>query len=251
MTVSRALRNQSSISEGTRTRIQRIASELEYKPNPLLSIYQSQVRSRRLPMYQATIGWINDNADRNHWHIAPYNKGLWDGACAQAELLGYRLDEIWLEEIDQQNPEKNIRRFSKVLSARGIHGCILPMTGHPAHAYAAWNDFSLAIIGLVHGTAAQTNSLIVLNEVDHYKASIDYFTNVRIACEQLRASGLSPDWIYPVFMVGCPHRQALSRLLSCPADGLAEDGACAHLHGGQSDKYAAIWIENVAGQVSS
>jgi len=188
MTVSRALRGETNVSPATRERIRKIATQAGYQPNPLLAIYQSQVRASRAPSYQATIAWVNDKADREYWRRTPYNKGLLLGARAQAESLGYRLDEIWLEEMDETDAAKNIQRFARVLHARGIHGCILPL-GNPAHAYADWKDFSVAVIGMVHDAAARANSPVMPDAAEHHKASFDYFANVRIACEKLRSLG--------------------------------------------------------------
>ncbi|MCX7915174.1 MAG: LacI family DNA-binding transcriptional regulator, partial [Verrucomicrobiae bacterium] len=134
MTVSRALRNHPSISPATRARVQRIAEKLGYRPNPLLSIYQAHVRARRAPAYQATLAWINDNPSQNYWVATPYNRPYLDGVRARAEQLGYRIDELWLEDLDRQHPESNIDRFMRIMRARGIHGAILAPQVTKQHA---------------------------------------------------------------------------------------------------------------------
>ena len=202
MTVSRALRNQRSISLKTRERVQALARKLGYQPNPLLSIFQAHVRSRHQPRYQATIAWINDSNEEGHWRKQPYTKGLLDGARARAEELGYRLDEIWLDKIEPSNPKKNIARFSRVLRTRGIFGVVLPLAASYQHAFYVWPDVAVAVIGLYHSMAVKEGSAQNLsNENIYHTATFDYFANMRLTCERLRALGYKriglviSDWL--------------------------------------------------------
>lgn len=189
MTVSRALRNQSSISAATRRKIQRIARKLGYRPNPLVSIYQSHIRSGRALNYQATLGWINDYADSNYWHFAPWTRGLFEGARDRARELGFGLDEIWLDKVDPNDPDANIARYGRVLRARGIHGIILPLSALYAHAFRLWPGVSVAVIGLHHGIARRHTPVLSVSPTVYHTASFDYFNNMRLACERLRDLG--------------------------------------------------------------
>jgi DNA-binding LacI/PurR family transcriptional regulator len=47
MTVSLSLRDDTSISEATRTRVKKIAEEMGYRRDPLLSAYGQQIRRRK------------------------------------------------------------------------------------------------------------------------------------------------------------------------------------------------------------
>ena len=189
MTVSRALRNQRSISEATRRRIHKIARKLGYQPNPLVSIYQSHVRSGQALNYQATLGWLNDHDNREYWHDAPWTRGLFDGAHKRAKQLGYGLDEIWLDKVDTHNPEANIARYSRIIRARGIHGIILPLSSLYSHAFHLWPDVSVAVVGLQHGIARQQSPLSPASPNVYHTASFDYFGNMRLVCERLRELG--------------------------------------------------------------
>ncbi|MCX7914765.1 MAG: LacI family DNA-binding transcriptional regulator [Verrucomicrobiae bacterium] len=66
-TVSRALRNHPGIPPATRDRIVKIAKQLGYRPNPLVSIYQAYVRAHRTPHYHANIAWIDDQPSPRDW----------------------------------------------------------------------------------------------------------------------------------------------------------------------------------------
>jgi LacI family transcriptional regulator len=189
MTVSLALRNQPTVSAKTRERIKALAEKMGYKPNPLLSIYQSHVRARHSLGYQATIGWINDSQDRDFWHKHPYTRGLLDPIRQQAERLGYRLDEIWLEDLDQEKPEVAIARFSKILRARGIHGIILPPWRLRGLSSLPWPDLAVIAIGSHYGPPPTGWKQAQWSNNIHHLANYDYFANMRLAMDELRKLG--------------------------------------------------------------
>ncbi|MCU0772762.1 MAG: LacI family transcriptional regulator [Verrucomicrobia bacterium] len=189
MTVSRALRDDPRISPATRKRIQRIARELGYQANPLVSIYQAHVRSGQPIHYQATIGWVNDHPNASYWHDAPWTRGLYEGAARRAKELGFVLDEIWLDRVESQKAEVNIARYCRVIRARGIHGVILPLSSLYSHAFRRWPELSVAVIGLQHSIARQESPPDEANENVYHTASFDYFGNIRLACEHLREAG--------------------------------------------------------------
>jgi len=114
--VSLALRNDRRISPPVRDKIKRVAKELGYRPNPLLSAYQASVRSRQPATFRATLGWINDHPDQNAWR-KPWTQPIRDGALARAQELGYELDEIWFPEIKVEAPKENVQKIQKILRA--------------------------------------------------------------------------------------------------------------------------------------
>lgn len=144
VTVSRALRHQPNVSPALRAKIQKIADELGYRPNPLVSsLLATQNRqSKKTPLY-AIIGWINAHTDRDFWHIHDYIKGYYEGAAQRAKESGFVLDEIWVGE-----PGMNAGRFEKILEARGIHGLILPPIAGPLPKWTVnWAERAVACIG--------------------------------------------------------------------------------------------------------
>lgn len=137
-TVSRALRNHPGIPPETRDRILKIAEQLGYRPNPLVSIYQAYVRAHRTPHYHANIAWIDDQPSPRDWLEKPWLKRYLTGAEQRAAELGYRIERIRLDEFVELHPEINVQRFCRILTARGIHGAILPRLTHPSLTTVPW-----------------------------------------------------------------------------------------------------------------
>jgi DNA-binding LacI/PurR family transcriptional regulator len=131
-TVALAMRNHHRISEGRRKQILKVAAEMGYVPDPMLSAlatYRMQMQPTKL---QSAIAWIN------HWEQPEKLRGAhrefdayWRGAEKAARRFGYRLDEIRWE------PEFTARRFEQILLARGIRGVLIPPHPTPPD----WGDF--------------------------------------------------------------------------------------------------------------
>ena len=90
-TVSLALRESPKVKEETRKKIQKVASELGYRPNPLVSAQMSHIRSRKKRKTITTIGFLNTwydekSGERLKWNIIGR---FADGARERAESLGY------------------------------------------------------------------------------------------------------------------------------------------------------------------
>ncbi|MCX8090186.1 MAG: LacI family transcriptional regulator [Verrucomicrobiae bacterium] len=137
-TVGRALRNHPGIPPETRERIRKIAEQMGYRPNPLVSIYQAYVRGRRKPPYQANIAWIDDQESGRDWLEKPWLRGYLRGAERRAQELGYRIERVRLEEFVEFQPDVNVQRFCRILEARGIFGAILPLLRHPSLSTGLW-----------------------------------------------------------------------------------------------------------------
>jgi len=142
-TVSLALRDSPRLPVATRTRLQSLAREMGYEPDPALNAlnaYRNQVRS---PAYQATIAWFNNYADRHHILTIPSFRDYHAGVVKRAGELGYKLEEIWLHEPGLTMP--GVRRR---LLARGIRGVLLFPQPIPAPCPAfAWDEFSCLVFG--------------------------------------------------------------------------------------------------------
>src|SRR6201996_5015560 len=114
MTVSRALRNQPNLPDKTRARIKRIAQEIGYRPNPLVSTLMAQLRGNRPHKDTPSICYVTAYPDPNQWRKSPYNVSSFNGALARAEELGYRLEHFCLTESGM-----TFERASRVLRAQG------------------------------------------------------------------------------------------------------------------------------------
>jgi DNA-binding LacI/PurR family transcriptional regulator len=119
-TVGLALRGSSQLPAATRERIQKIAEELGYRPDPMLSALNVYRRAKRPPRYQATLAWINNWPRREGLHKNPGFHEYFLGAKERAEKMGYVLEEFWTRE-----PGMTPERLTGILRARGIEGLLL------------------------------------------------------------------------------------------------------------------------------
>lgn len=117
-TVSMALRNDPRISEATRKKVRKAASELGYEPDPVLSALVARRDSRRKRTVANFAALIDDR-----WIDSPSLEWLWSmvqGMRSCCDQLGYHLDEFYVER------DLNVHRDpDRVLQARGIRGLVL------------------------------------------------------------------------------------------------------------------------------
>ncbi|HSI83565.1 MAG TPA: LacI family DNA-binding transcriptional regulator, partial [Candidatus Methylacidiphilales bacterium] len=151
MTVSRALRDQPCLPLGTRRRIQAMAKEMGYRPNPLVSTLMAQLHGRRTKRDSPVICYVTAYAEQDHWKELPYTLAAYNGAAARAEELGYRLEHFWLAE-----PGMTGARANRILRVRGITGLVVAPLPAPQPAGLTpqgqlninWDSFASASIGL-------------------------------------------------------------------------------------------------------
>jgi len=142
MTVSRALKNHPRISLRTRQRLQRMAKEMGYRPDPSLSQFMARLRFSK-QAEPLPIAWITNFPPPAQWRKAPILLSLHGGAQQRAHLLGYRLEEFSLAE-GGMSP----RRLSGILRARGIRGVIVAPHPNPgASLDLEWEFFAAATCG--------------------------------------------------------------------------------------------------------
>ncbi len=119
-TVSLALRNHPRLPERTRNRIQKLAKEMEYRPDPVLQAlvaYRGKVTERRNP---PTLAYLTNWDTKLGWQQTTAQPEFYEGAKAKAEELGFKLDHFWMGE-----PGLSHKRMSKILQARGITGIVI------------------------------------------------------------------------------------------------------------------------------
>lgn len=115
MTVSRALKNSPLIREKTRKRIQQIAREMGYRPNPLVSALMSQrVRQHGLRA-TANLALLDPRSDDPDANLPYFN-----GCLKRAVDLGYAI-----ETFPYQPGLVSPARLREILLARGIRGIVL------------------------------------------------------------------------------------------------------------------------------
>jgi DNA-binding LacI/PurR family transcriptional regulator len=130
-TVSLSFRNHHSIPEARRRQILKVAEEMGYRPDPMLSALAEYRRNSRRQTVQSALGWLN--CWRPPGQLRKFREFdlYWQGAARAAERLGYHLEEmVWA-------PECSARRMEQILLTRGIRGLLIP----PHPATPEWGDF--------------------------------------------------------------------------------------------------------------
>lgn len=172
-TVAQALRNSPKVSVETREKIQRIAKEMGYRPNPMVSALMAQQRARKKPRFSTVLAFIGFRENAPDPNKDPHATEFLRGARAQAELLGYKLDDFFLHARGM-----TARRMAQILRARGINGILLgPSISKHTHLPAALRDFAMV---------AHSYSLLRprLHRVAH-----DLAGGAFMACRELRKRG--------------------------------------------------------------
>lgn len=138
MTVSRALREGTSVDPKLRARIQQTAQEIGYQPDCRISQVMSAIRKSKFPQYRETLAfiWTHKRPARD----SSFREEVLSGAKLQAEQLGYKLDEFNMNE-----QAMNGRALSHILDARGIRGALIAPPGHERaypHIWLDWKKIS-------------------------------------------------------------------------------------------------------------
>ncbi|MET0263081.1 MAG: LacI family DNA-binding transcriptional regulator [Rariglobus sp.] len=139
-TVSLALRDDPRLAEATRRRIQDLALEMGYTPDPMLSaltVYRN--RSKRIH-HQGTLAWLCPPTVRSGQATHQFSDYL-KGAEERCNELGYKLEVFYFSDLGGS-------RLSSVLRARNIKGLLIPPQAHSrAHLDFDWNEFSAVCFG--------------------------------------------------------------------------------------------------------
>ena len=140
-TVSLALRNSPSLPEETRARIQKLAKEMGYRPDPMLSALQAYRKTVKSSGFEGTIAWINAYKIPTQLYIGKFTRVYFAAARQRCEELGYHLEEFNLADM-------SMARLSKVFHARNIQGLLLPPQPHNrAHLNFDWENYSAVTFG--------------------------------------------------------------------------------------------------------
>src|SRR5262245_33711444 len=95
-TVSLALRNHPRIPEQTRQRLQALAKQMEYAPDPhlrALVAYRSNLAAHRHP---PTLAYLTNWNTPWGWKKVTGHSQFFSGAQAKARELGFKLEHFWL-----------------------------------------------------------------------------------------------------------------------------------------------------------
>ena len=172
-TVSKALRNDPSISESRCREIQKLADELGYHPNPLVSMLMAQLHHHRRRSDPHNIAWIDLWKGDERREGAMNAHLLLQGARERAAELGYSI-EIHHAAKDRITPEQLVRR----LVVKGEWGVIIPPVPE------IFRSFPIDLRGL----AAVTIGTSLQQPVMH-RASPNHFQGCLLAFGQLHRIG--------------------------------------------------------------
>lgn len=121
MSVSRCLRGHPNNSAATHARVQKVAREMGYRPNPMVASLMADIRSRKSRDYSTVIGVLDDfEGSRPPLFESSWAEHL-EGMRHAANELGYKL-EIFRYREQQWNE----RTLSRILWARNVRGLIVP-----------------------------------------------------------------------------------------------------------------------------
>jgi LacI family transcriptional regulator len=188
MTVSRALRKHASVSPETQSKIEAVAKELGYRPNPLISALMSYRRAGKAPQSHSVIAFVTSFPTRDGWKARKIYQEFFQGAFEAADRHGYRLEEFWLRENGM-----NAHRLSNIFYSRNINGVIVaPLPVSVGHLSLDWEKFS-----------AVTFSYTLARPILH-RASNHQFRSMRMAMRQLRRLGYKRIGL--AMPASCDHR---------------------------------------------
>ena len=172
-TVSLALRDNHRISAEVRAKIQRIADELGYRSNPLVTALMRSRRTRRAPRH-VVLAYVTDYPTRYGWRPPHHDRpDYFPGAAARASELGYKLEHFWLGE-----PGMTPARFAQILASRGINGLLIGrLPPGKDEIQLPWEQFSAVALGLT------------LTKPDLHRVSEDAFASATIAMDTCLAKG--------------------------------------------------------------
>ncbi len=143
VTISLALRNHPSIPVRRREEVRRVAEQMGYQPDPLLSSLAVYRHSQGPTRIQSSLAWINhwDQPERLRQQHKEFD-AYWQGATQAAERFGYHLDEIrWAEGC-------SARRFQQILETRNVRGLLIPPhQSQPEWGKFDWTKFSVIRFG--------------------------------------------------------------------------------------------------------
>lgn len=156
MTVSLALRDDPSVSAETRLRIQKIARDRGYRPDPMLTHLMQHLRTSRTARSAVNLVVLTTSD-------APFVRRLIAGASARATKLGYVLDRT----IDPETFAGRPAALTRTLLARGVSGVLLAPVAAPTdyRALLDWQRF--AAVAMTYSIYAPRIHRVVTHHFDN------------------------------------------------------------------------------------
>lgn len=144
--VSMAFRGHPNLPVATRERILKIAGEMGYAPDPMLSALAAYRNRRRPVNYRGTLAWLVNSGYGFDWRnrtLRPHFSDYYEGAVLQAESYGFQI-----EILDFNERGMTPTRLAAILAARGIPGILLcPQPRPETNLDFPWQKFSAVTFG--------------------------------------------------------------------------------------------------------
>lgn len=184
-TISKALRDDPSISVAMRERVKATAARLGYRPDPMVATLMAQLHGTRRRSDPHHLAWLDLWPKGHTPSFLDTRKQMLAGAQERADELGFRI-EVHRPMVDGYSPE----RLRQILIARAQWGVMVPPVPDEAHRYAL--DMS-GLAGVTIGFSLQQPAL--------HRVSANHFQGARLAFARLTARGyrriglaMSPDY---------------------------------------------------------
>lgn len=143
MTVSRALRNHPEVSAARCREIARVAAEMGYKANPMVSALMANLRASKNRTGTEILAFLTTHPDSQRWRRIPILNRFFTGAATRASELGFTLEEFCLPHSGMTEA-----RLSGMLWARNIQGILVAPAPHPGYRLELeWEKFASVAIG--------------------------------------------------------------------------------------------------------
>ncbi len=141
-TAARAMKNDPRVQKETQEKIRRIARELGYAPDPMLSALSTYRTAIRPTPYHGTVAWLTSFPTRDGWRCETF-EFYREGAREALARHGYQVDDFWLQEAGMSP-----RRAAQILESRGIRGVLVsPMPTFEARLDFPWDRFAAVAFG--------------------------------------------------------------------------------------------------------
>lgn len=199
-TVSNALRGDPRISLATRERIQKIATEMGWRANPLAAAFMAHLRSTKAPRYQATLAFAVSNPDSPRVEDLPCNQqDLFHGARVRAEQLGFVLEPVWLHA-----PGINAGNLARMLKNRGVPGMILPGLVRPTDFFSTFDWSALATVAVGHVLAATPLHRVAFNYTKSVPMALRRlfelgYRRIAVIVSNAYDKKVNNGWLYPLY----------------------------------------------------
>ncbi len=174
MSVSLALRESPKLPVATRERIKRIAAEMDYRPDPMLSALNAHKTGKRIASYHGTIAFLTDLKEGCPAMDAKGPSGvLIDAIRKRAQELGYDVEVFHL-----LTDGKSHSVVDRCLHSRGVRAVILGYFDQPvAKIEIKWQRY--CVVSLNHQ----------INSTKFHSVMSDHYQSMRLIMTKLMEAG--------------------------------------------------------------